>query len=94
MTDLFTSDSISDNLSPDQEAQAIDAARHDPRAFACLYRVHVRSIYHYLYSRLGNLKDAEDLTSQVFMEALESLPRYRHRWSGKTLPCKYLPHTP
>ena len=66
-------------LTAEREAQAIEAARRDPRAFSSLYRAYVRPIYRYLYSRLGQAGDAEDLTSQVFTEALGSLPRYRHR---------------
>ena len=64
---------------PDEETKAIKAAQEDPAAFAFLYRLYVKPVYRYLYSRLGNAGDAEDLTSQVFMEALKSLPRYRHR---------------
>jgi RNA polymerase sigma-70 factor (ECF subfamily) len=66
-------------LTAESEAQAIDAARRDPGAFSPLYRAYVRPIYRYLYSRVGQAGDAEDLTSQVFAEALASLPRYRHR---------------
>ena len=66
-------------LTSEGEAQAIEAARRDPRALSPLYRAYVRPVYRYLYSRVGNSADAEDLTSQVFTEAIESLPRYRHR---------------
>ena len=79
MTDQIITDSLSVALTPGQEAQAVEDARRDPAAFTCLYRAYVRSIYRYLYGRLGNAEDAEDLTSQVFMEALEGLDRYRHR---------------
>lgn len=62
-----------------QETQAIEAARRDPRHFSPLYRAYVRPVYCYIYSRIGNTTEAEDLTSQVFIEALESLARYHHR---------------
>jgi RNA polymerase sigma-70 factor, ECF subfamily len=49
----------------------------DPQRFAILYRRYAARVYRYLYGRLGNQADAEDLTSQVFLEALQALPRYR-----------------
>ena len=52
-------------------------ARADPEAFAELYRRHVRSIYRYHLAHTGNVKDAEDLTSQTFMAALEGIRSYR-----------------
>jgi RNA polymerase sigma-70 factor (ECF subfamily) len=52
-------------------------ARSDPEAFAELYRRHVGSIYRYHLAHTGNVKDAEDLTSQTFMAALEGIRSYR-----------------
>jgi RNA polymerase sigma-70 factor (ECF subfamily) len=65
-------------MSPDEEAQVIEAAKCNPKEFAQLYRAYVRPIYRYVFSRLGNSVDAEDLTSQIFIEALKDLPRYHH----------------
>lgn len=65
--------------SAEEDASLVKAARRDPAAFAALYRRYVTPIYRYLYSRVGNGADAEDLTAQVFTEALEGLPRYRER---------------
>ncbi len=79
MAELKITDPPPVALTPDQEARLIEASRQNPAAFAQLYRAYVRPIYRYLYSRLGQAGDAEDLTSQVFLEALESLPRYRHQ---------------
>ena len=67
---------------PDEEAadaDLIDAARHDPTAFARLYHRHVDVVYRYCLSRTGNRADAEDLTAKVFLEAWQGLERYRHR---------------
>jgi len=66
-------------VSVKEETSLIDSARRDPAAFADLYRCYVTSVYRYVYSRVGNTADAEDLTAQVFTGALEGLPRYRHR---------------
>ena len=49
----------------------------DAEAFAELYRRHVRSVYRYHLAHTGNEKDAEDLTSQTFVAALERIRSYR-----------------
>ena len=50
----------------------------DPLLFAALYRRYASRVYRYLYGRVGNRTDAEDLTAQVFLEVLQALPHY-HR---------------
>ncbi len=57
----------------------VQAAREDPAAFGRLYRHYVQPVYRYLYSQVGTVYDAEDLTSQTFITAYESLRRYRER---------------
>src|SRR5881396_438995 len=37
------------------------------------YQTHVTAIYQYIYSRVGNRPDAEDLTAQVFMKAISCM---------------------
>ena len=70
-----------DGASPgaQDDASLVRAARRDANAFARLYRRYVMPVYRYLYSRVGDASDAEDLTSQVFAEALEGLPAYREQ---------------
>jgi RNA polymerase sigma-70 factor, ECF subfamily len=70
---------VADGLPLDSvtDADLVQAARQDRAAFAPLYRRYVTSIYRYIYSRVGHRADAEDLTSQVFSEALAGLNRYR-----------------
>jgi RNA polymerase sigma-70 factor (ECF subfamily) len=50
-------------------------------AFAELYLRHVASVYRYHIVHTGNVKDAEDLTSQTFMAALDGIGRYRREGS-------------
>ena len=63
----------------DDEPALIEQARHDPQAFAELYRRYLTPVYRYLYRRLGNVHEVEDLTAQVFIETLEGLAADRYR---------------
>ncbi|HET7036887.1 MAG TPA: sigma-70 family RNA polymerase sigma factor [Thermomicrobiaceae bacterium] len=65
--------------SVDDEAALVAAARDDPAAFAELYRCELPRIYRYLRARTGSAAEAEDLSQQVFLQALTALPRYRER---------------
>ncbi len=49
----------------------------DVDAFAALYRQYVTRVYRYHMARAGNAKDAEDLTSQTFVAALEAIKSFR-----------------
>jgi RNA polymerase sigma-70 factor (ECF subfamily) len=63
----------------DDEAVLIREAQRDRSAFGVLYERHVDRVYAYLRSRTASDDDAADLTQQVFMQALDALPRYRPR---------------
>ncbi len=60
-----------------QETNLVKAARVDPKAFGELYQLYVERVFRYLYSRLRNVHDAEDLTAQTFISAFESLQKLR-----------------
>jgi RNA polymerase sigma factor (sigma-70 family) len=64
------------------------AANGDSQAFGAIYERHVEAIYNYLFRRLADWSDAEDLTAIVFLEA------FRRRrdvvvHEGKVLPWLY-----
>lgn len=61
------------------DAALVDCARDNADAFAALYYRYLTPIYRYLYHRVGNEKDAEDLTAQVFLEVVEGLNNYQER---------------
>src|SRR5438132_6850739 len=48
-------------------------ATHDQDHLTWAYQTHVTAIYQYVYTRVGNRPDAEDLTSQVFMKATKAM---------------------
>ena len=55
------------------------AQQGDADAFTELYRRHVDQIYRFVLLRVGDEASAEDLTSEVFVRALESLHAYEDR---------------
>jgi RNA polymerase sigma-70 factor (ECF subfamily) len=61
-----------------EEASLIKTACSDPTAFNRLYLSYIRPIYRYIFSKVGESRETEDLTAQVFLAALEGLPRYHH----------------
>jgi RNA polymerase sigma-70 factor (ECF subfamily) len=46
-------------------------------AFMVLYKENLDQIYRYVYSRLGQVELAEDITQEVFARALEGIASYR-----------------
>ena len=61
------------------ETQLIQQAKENPEVFGKLYELHVEKIYGYVYYRVGNRHDAEDLTAKVFYRALNHMPRYKDK---------------
>ncbi|HLW93988.1 MAG TPA: RNA polymerase sigma factor [Solirubrobacteraceae bacterium] len=53
--------------------------------FSELYRSHLRDVYSYLYYRLGNHHDAEDLTEQTFLQAYRHFERAQKESDGRPL---------
>lgn len=65
--------------SEQEDARLVRAAQRDRAAFADLYDRYVARVYRYLYSRIGDVHEAEDATAQVFAEALAGLDGYREQ---------------
>ena len=63
-----------------QQARLIARAKQgDEAAISQLYRCYAPGIYGYLASRVGDTALADDLTSEVFVRALEGLPSFQDR---------------
>ena len=59
------------------ELALVRRAHTDAQAFGALYDRYVQRVYRYCLYRTNRPHEAEDLTAQIFLAALESLPRYR-----------------
>jgi RNA polymerase sigma-70 factor (ECF subfamily) len=62
------------------ERLLIEAAQQDPACFAELYEINFERVYAYVVKRVGNRAETEDLTSEVFHQALANLKRFE--WRG------------
>jgi RNA polymerase sigma-70 factor, ECF subfamily len=62
------------------ERVKIEAAQRDPARFAELYEENFYRVYAYIARRVGDRHQAEDLTSDVFREALAGIGKFE--WRG------------
>ena len=53
--------------------------------FSRFYREHLRDVYNYTYYRTGNHHDAEDLTTQTFIQAYRHFERAQRESDGRPL---------
>lgn len=63
----------------EQTNELIDKTGLVTSVFKEIYDLWFTKVYQYSYARVGNQKDAEDITSQIFLKAIEAFPRYKHR---------------
>lgn len=61
------------------EETLIRRARRDADAFGELYERYVDRIYNYIFYRVGDTAEAEDLTARVFYRALGHIGEYQAR---------------
>lgn len=62
------------------ERLLVEAAQRDPRRFGELYERNFERVYAFVLRRVQDRSWAEDLTSEVFHQALKNLGRYE--WRG------------
>lgn len=78
-------DQLGSPVTPGEQSQDVDAtlarraAAGEAEAFGVLYDRHVDAVYRYVFYRVRNEAEAEDVTSEVFMRALRAIPRYEPR---------------
>lgn len=54
------------------------AAKGDQAAFGALYEQHLNAIYRYVFYRVNNEQDAEDLTERTFLKAWQYLAKKKN----------------
>jgi len=71
----------SDSVSSQRAAETllVNQAKQDANAFGVLYERYVDRIYAYVYNRVHNAQEAEDLTARTFYRALAKLDSYEDR---------------
>jgi RNA polymerase sigma-70 factor, ECF subfamily len=62
------------------ERTQVEAAQRDPSRFADLYEQNFYCVYAYIIRRVGDRHQAEDLTADVFREALAGIGKFE--WRG------------
>ena len=62
------------------ERLLIEAAQKDPARFGELYEIHFERVYAYIARRVQDRGETEDLTADVFQQALANLKRFE--WRG------------
>ena len=62
-----------------EEEKLILAAKKSPEKFSVLYEKYYAQILKFVYQRVVTKDDAYDITQQVFLQAMLSLPKYELR---------------
>jgi RNA polymerase sigma-70 factor, ECF subfamily len=62
------------------EKALVEAAQKDPRRFADLYEANFERVYAFVWRRVRARADVEDITAEVFQQALANLSRFQ--WRG------------
>jgi RNA polymerase sigma-70 factor (ECF subfamily) len=65
------------------ERQLIEAAQRDPSRFAELYEANFDRVYAFVARRVPTREEAEDVTADVFQEALSSLPSFEWEYPSR-----------
>lgn len=66
-------------ITPEQEQEAVRAARTDPRRFTVIYERYFADIFRFVNRRVENRDLAADLTQESFLKAMLAMPRYEER---------------
>jgi RNA polymerase sigma-70 factor (ECF subfamily) len=62
-----------------EEKQIIEACKKDLKHFNKLYEANIIPVYRFVYSKVGNKTEAEEIVSDTFLKALEKIKSYEFR---------------
>jgi len=62
-----------------EDGALVRRAKEEREAFEALYVKYLKNVHTYVYYRVGNVDDAEDITESVFLHAFIHLNRYQDR---------------
>lgn len=79
-SDTTTDADVAKARAAEEERELVERAKFDPVAFEELYTRYYGRIFAFAYRRLRTRELAEDVTADVFMKALDALPRFK--WQG------------
>lgn len=65
------------NDAGEEAARSGGSTSGQAQSFRTLYQENLSVVYRFIYSKVGNREEAEDLTSQVFLKAVRGLDRER-----------------
>jgi RNA polymerase sigma factor (sigma-70 family) len=77
MTEKIPRMALPESIQKMDETSLVAEAKKNPEAFERLYARYVQPVFRYLCSRVGSVPEAEDITAQTFLAALEGFDRYR-----------------
>ena len=64
----------------DEESTARRLQKREPEAWSAVYEEYFPKVYRYIALRVSNRTEAEDLTEQAFLKALQSIDSFK--WRG------------
>lgn len=67
----------------EREKNLIASCKSDLSHFSELYKIYVKDVYRYTYSKLLNQTETEEVVSETFLKALENIQKYE--FQGKPL---------
>jgi RNA polymerase sigma-70 factor, ECF subfamily len=68
---------------PDEAEIIRRAIQGDKDALIMLYENHVDRVYRHFHAKIGNIVEAQDMTSETFTRAIEALMHGQYVWQGK-----------